>query len=332
MQHTTSDAADVGGVTQEMYVKRLEEYASMLEKSIKLHEKRAREETAGAGELDNKRAREDSEERDREGGGDPLVGITEANCEKLAKVLQKNRTNPEVLAPGLKMIGDFGYMEWRRNGNKGEMKTMQRIAEAPGALELVVDVLRAFGKTHEGVAQQGCWAVACLALDGNKKKLGELGACEAVVAVLSAFGKTHDRVAEYGCWAAANLIWYPKNTERMRELGACEVVVDVLKAFGKTYDMVAEYGCSAVAALAEDNLASTKKLGDIGACEAVVAALWRECKALFPLVPRCSFYPLMGRDHYYEHIESCAPVDYRYIRFDRHPPHTQDAQSTKNYS
>lgn len=187
---------------------------------------------------------------------DPLAGIDETNCEKIVDVLLQNRENPEVLAAALKMIVDIDIVSQTYKEGKYKKSPIRRIGNVPGAMELVVAALRAFGKTHEEVARWGClvvWELAACECT-NQQKLGEAGACELVVVVLRVFGKMHAKVAENGCYAVAGLAGRnDANMEKLGQAGACEAVVAVLSAFGKTNDGVAEKGCFAVGILANNN-------------------------------------------------------------------------------
>jgi hypothetical protein len=100
-----------------------------------------------------------------------------------------------------------------------------------GACEVVVDVLRSWGKADRGMAWNGCSAIANLAFrnEVNSAKLGAAGACEVVADVLRAWGMTDMDVAFYGCRAISCLAKQKFNNIKLEKLGALSVVMATLQ-------------------------------------------------------------------------------------------------------
>jgi hypothetical protein len=181
-------------------------------------------------------------------------------CEVLVGAMNSFSQNPDVL------IRDFGTI---RNFLSADNHATILLGKL-GACEIVCKAVREY---HDNIqlVWKGCWAMENLCF--NKKELVKFGGCEVAVSALNKHSH-HLELCTYTCGAIEKMSKdNSANAERLRECNTVESLMLVFSMHSERSLNFASKASSCMCNLAFSSLASQERLGDLGACEALVIAL-----------------------------------------------------------
>jgi hypothetical protein len=146
----------------------------------------------------------------------------------------------------------------------------------PTACRTTVELLLHYGTQHMPFAEGAVCMLKTLTLyPPNRRLLAEKGGLAVLVNLIRSYtlaeaGPRSAKIALYGLATLAHLAGLEENQSRIAKSGGCKLVVELLRAYGRVHEVVAAEGLSAVSALGMSNRGM---LGEVGACEEVVALL-----------------------------------------------------------
>ena len=143
------------------------------------------------------------------------------------------------------------------------------------AMHLVVDAAQQYVGV-EMLAELACKAMSCLAVtESNRSVLVEVGALKALEEILGQHATSSESVVEWACRAIYSLMTeHPENRKATQDTALCSLLVGAgLKNTVLHSPDIIRWGCRAVGNVAFQCDVTQRLLGDVGACEAVVAIL-----------------------------------------------------------
>jgi hypothetical protein len=146
-----------------------------------------------------------------------------------------------------------------------------------GLIEALKNVLATADKSEQ-IAKNASKAAVLLCRDDLSAALcGECGVVSGLSRLLVRYRSYHKpEIVSDVCLALAELAFEDSNSIKMRDSGAVQEICSTLASMGRTEAVVADNCCYAIGNIATTSAENQVRLGEIGACEAVVGAFKHE--------------------------------------------------------